>query len=253
MTKDNASSGLSGVQAVLNSTNVQEAWRAFADACVGYGFDQLLYGMAHVTAGRILQDPDELLILHEGPQSYLDVYVGEELYKVSPSYVWASEHSGAASWPEAAIAMAAHFSPEHLKILELNRSHGVNGGYVVSLRGIVPGTFGVIGLSSTKAADQSEIDVMWAEHGEDIETLCRLMHVRISSLPRASLRRPLTSRQREVLAWAARGKTTQDIAQIMGLSMPTVEKHLKAARDALEAQTTTHAVKKATELYLLED
>ncbi len=79
------------------------------------------------------------------------------------------------------------------------------------------------------------------------------MYLRIASLPQTGLRRPLTSRQREVLQWCSRGKTMQDVAAIMGLSVGTIEKHLRMARDALDVETTVHAVQKATSLNLLAD
>ena len=38
------------------------------------------------------------------------------------------------------------------------------------------------------------------------------------------------------------GKTTQDIAIIMGLTPATIEKHLRLAREVLEVETTAQAV-----------
>lgn len=43
----------------------------------------------------------------------------------------------------------------------------------------------------------------------------------------------------------------RDVATIMDLSLGTIEKHLRMARDSLDAQTTAHAVQKATSLNLL--
>jgi len=48
-----------------------------------------------------------------------------------------------------------------------------------------------------------------------------------------------------VLQWVGDGKTTQDIALLMGLTAPTVEKHLRLAREALSVETTAQAVLKA--------
>jgi len=48
-----------------------------------------------------------------------------------------------------------------------------------------------------------------------------------------------------VLQWVADGKTVRDIACIMGLTRATVEKHLRLAREALDAETTAQAVMKA--------
>ena len=57
--------------------------------------------------------------------------------------------------------------------------------------------------------------------------------------------RTLTKRQREVLQWVGDGKTTQDIAVLLGLTPATIEKHLRLAREALDVETTAQAVLKA--------
>lgn len=44
----------------------------------------------------------------------------------------------------------------------------------------------------------------------------------------------------------AEGKTSADIAVIMGITTPTVEKHLRLARETLGVETTPHALIKAT-------
>jgi LuxR family transcriptional regulator, quorum-sensing system regulator SdiA len=137
--------------------------------------------------------------------------------------------------------------------MELNAEFNVHAGFVGSLKGVVPGMGGVIGLSPIQNLQQNEANELWAQVGEDIELLSKLMHLRISSLPQNGQRRPLTTRQREALQWYSRGKTMQDIAAIMGVSIATVEKHLRMVREALDAQTTAHAVQKATALNLLNN
>jgi DNA-binding CsgD family transcriptional regulator len=52
----------------------------------------------------------------------------------------------------------------------------------------------------------------------------------------------LPRRQREVLIWAARGKTTLDTAEILGISPRTVEVHRLEAARALGAANVTNAV-----------
>lgn len=68
----------------------------------------------------------------------------------------------------------------------------------------------------------------------------------------ATLRRPaLSSREREVLQWAAAGKSQQDIADILTLSLRTVEVHLRSARSKLAALTTTQAAGRAISLGII--
>jgi LuxR family quorum sensing-dependent transcriptional regulator len=56
---------------------------------------------------------------------------------------------------------------------------------------------------------------------------------------------PLTDRQREVLLWAAEGKSAWDTSVILGISEATVRKHEKKAREVLGTATTMQAVVEA--------
>lgn len=55
----------------------------------------------------------------------------------------------------------------------------------------------------------------------------------------------LTGREKEALTWAARGKTSAEIAQILGLSKRTVDFHFDNARCKLGVATRIQAVMKA--------
>ncbi len=56
---------------------------------------------------------------------------------------------------------------------------------------------------------------------------------------------PLTWREREVLRWAAAGKTDRDIADILAISHRTVHKHLQRVYAKLGVETRTAAVMRA--------
>lgn len=63
---------------------------------------------------------------------------------------------------------------------------------------------------------------------------------------------PLTDREREVVAWAARGKTVSETAEILALSNETVQTHIKNAIEKLRAGNKTHAVAKAINLGMVD-
>ena len=62
-----------------------------------------------------------------------------------------------------------------------------------------------------------------------------------------SQQRPLTPREIEVLKWTAEGKTSQDIADILSVSLPTVQSHMTNLCRKLDvvnrAQATARAVR----------
>src|SRR5271163_27805 len=51
----------------------------------------------------------------------------------------------------------------------------------------------------------------------------------------------LSSREEQCLLWAARGRTFQEIAEILGLALGTVKTHLDAARQKLHCMNLPHA------------
>ena len=114
---------------------------------------------------------------------------------------------------------------------------------------------GAMALTARQEINQDQVDAIWTIHGRTIHALCNVAHLKLMSLPYGNSRRALTKRQREVLEWVGDGKTTQDIATIMGLTPATVEKHLRLAREVLEVDTTAQAVLKASmqnQIFLLE-
>jgi len=65
-------------------------------------------------------------------------------------------------------------------------------------------------------------------------------------------RATLGKREVETLTWAARGKTSAEIAQILGLSKRTVDFHIDNARSKLGVATRIQAAIKAATAQLIE-
>lgn len=64
----------------------------------------------------------------------------------------------------------------------------------------------------------------------------------------ALLPNPLTQREMDVLEWVARGKTNRDVADILGMSPRTVNKHLEHIYEKLGVETRTAAVARLARL-----
>jgi DNA-binding CsgD family transcriptional regulator len=62
----------------------------------------------------------------------------------------------------------------------------------------------------------------------------------------------LSEREVETLTWAARGKTSAEIAAILGLTKRTVDFHIDNARDKLGVATRVEAAVKAVTGRLIE-
>lgn len=61
----------------------------------------------------------------------------------------------------------------------------------------------------------------------------------------------LTKREKEVLEWVAQGHTAQEIAELLFLSLDTVETHRRNIVQKLSARNTVDAVVKAMRMKLI--
>jgi DNA-binding response OmpR family regulator len=89
----------------------------------------------------------------------------------------------------------------------------------------------------------------------DFDVLATIITARLAGVARTELWPKLVElndREVETLTWAARGKTSAEIAQILGLTKRTVDFHIDGARAKLGAATRTEAVIKAATGRLIE-
>ncbi|MEQ6203387.1 LuxR family transcriptional regulator [Sulfitobacter sp. HNIBRBA2951] len=231
---------------VADSQSIEELWEAHVEKMAEFGFDRLLYGFTRYRTSTSLGDPSDFIILTNHSRAYTDVFLDEGHYFHAPMVRWALANEGAKSWKLLAdMEQSKTLSPAERRVLEFNRDMGVTAGYSISFKSISARAKGAIALTARAGMDQAATDAIWAVHGRDITLMNNIVHLKIMTLPYTAPNRTLTVRQREVLEWVGDGKTTQDIALLMGLTSATVEKHLRLARDALAVETTAQAVMKA--------
>ncbi len=225
---------------------LEELWAAHTEQMAKYGFDRLLYGHTQYRTQTSLGDPEDFVILTNHCKEYMDGFLRDGLYFHAPMLKWALDHEGAASWSMIREMMSSGtMTNEERKVYEFNRSKGITVGYTISFTSVSMRSKGAISLAALNRS-QDDMDEMWAEHGDDILLMNNIAHLKILTLPYNPPNRALTKRQREALEWVGDGKTTQDIALLMGLTSATVEKHLRLAREALSVETTAQAVLKAS-------
>ncbi len=234
------------LQFLSYTTTLEELWDAHCRQMAQYGFEKLLYGYTQYRTATSLGDPEDFVILTNHCKEYIDGFLNSGLYFHAPMLKWALEHEGAASWKLVAEMVNKNaMTKEERRVYEFNQSMGVTAGFTISFNSVSVRSKGAISLSFEKGKPQDEADAVWNKHGEDIFLMNNVAHLKILTLPYNAPNRALTKRQREALEWVGDGKTTQDIALLMGLTSATVEKHLRLAREALAVETTAQAVLKA--------
>jgi LuxR family transcriptional regulator, quorum-sensing system regulator SdiA len=236
--------------------SLEELWAAHTQQMESYGFDRLLYGYTRYRTQTSLGDPEDFVILSNHNADYINGFLHSGLYFHAPMLHWALKNEGAASWKLIGQMMASDTMTEDEKrVYDFNAKMGINVGYTISFSALSRRSKGAISLAARAGLSQDQIDDIWSEHGQDILLMNNMAHLKILTLPYLPPNRGLTNRQREALQWVGDGKTTQDIATIMGLTVATVEKHLRLAREALAVDTTAQAVLKAAlnnQMFVLE-
>lgn len=241
---------------LTGAQSLETVWDMHCRQMADYGFDRLLYGFTRYRFGNSLGDPEDFVILSNHSRAYTDVFIGQGLYQQAPMVKWALHNEGACSWRVMAERIRRNdLTDAERSVVAFNLSQKVHAGYSISFKSISPRSKAAIALTARAGMPQDAVDEAWLTHGTDIQVLNNIVHLKVLTLPHVMLARSLTARQREALEWVGDGKTTQDIAVLMGLTQATVEKHLRLARQALSVETTAQAVLKAAlqnQMFVLE-
>lgn len=241
-------SDLAGTLAeMLISTDQETIW---SQACMFFGelgFPHVLYGYSPDSRGAELGAPENYLILSTFARPVIRELLREGYFRQSATFNWALKNAGLASWsmtPEDA-GMGDDFllTPEGAAFFA---RHGMMTGCSVGFSMERTRGRAVMALIAPPTMPQDEVDHLIEDARDVIFAVAATAHRCLSNLPYHPPGRRLTQRQREVLEWVAEGKTSADIALIMGITPPTVEKHLRLARETLGVETTAHALIKAS-------
>ena len=248
---------------LTNAKSVEELWDVHTKHMASFGFTRVIYAFTRYLSNASAKshtdmafgDPQDWVLLTNLPTDYIDEFVQGGHYSNAPMVRWAVQNDGACSWRWMEEMMSTELATDKERaVFAFNQSKGVKAGYTLSFRTVSQRSKGAIALIVPEDVPQHRADQIWAEHGEELMVLNNVMHLKILALPHTGSRK-LTSRQREVLQWVGDGKTTQDIAILLGLTAATVEKHLRLAREALDVETTAQAVLKAAfynQMFVLE-
>lgn len=228
---------------IAKSGSSEQIWTTLCEKLAEYQIGHVVYAYTRYRTAHGLGDPQDLVFYSNIPKKILEGLVldGEQIND-NPFVQYSLDHSGPISWGTLDDVLV--LSDRHRELFNLARKIGLGVGYSMAFRADGPRSAGGIGLIAKFGVTQDALDAVWAEHGEDIQLLCTVAHLRLVALPQLTGRH-LTPRQREVLEWVGEGKTIQDIATIMQVSPATVEKHMRLAREALDVETTAQAVLKA--------
>jgi DNA-binding CsgD family transcriptional regulator len=237
---------------IAEATSASAVWGHAVGYYASKGFSHINYGFTRFRAMRNIGDPDDAMFLTSADDSYAALYFRNGFYAKTPAFRWAQSNEGACTWTWVREAyLAGRLTAEEVETVKQNQSMGIVAGISISFPETSARAKGAMGLIADPGLDADAVDKIFADQKDELLAVAHTMHLKLIQLPFSNRRRALTTRQREALEWVADGKTSADVALLMGVSAAMVEKHLRLAREALSVDTTAQAVAKAALMNLI--
>lgn len=233
---------------IRSETSLESLKMILKRLCQTWGF----HGYTHLDTGH----PEEKLPFHvtTARMDWVNHYVDAEFLPHDPILFEARRRNGAFTWTDIEIPKPRFGpKPKRLLVMDSARDFGFSDGLVVPHHS-------VDGLGRPRSAltvffwnDRAPLlRPLMRDAAAEMKLLIPSWQERVAELvwnnaaPDIDLEaRGVSDREREVLAWAARGKTIEDTATILGLAPVTVENQIRSAIRKLGCLNKTHAVARA--------
>ncbi len=228
------------ISLINSSKSAQEAFGRFVEIMHSYGYDKVAYGFATDSPSLGLQKMHGHL--NNFPGDWMKHYAQNQLAKIDPVPAHLLRSARPAFWSE---FDADENLPEASRQLMRDAADaGLKNGVIVPLYG-VGGEIAGMSLSRSVADDESY------ETLAAVNLLSVYFHETYKSFIKKMDLVELTVHEREVLSWAAEGKTDFEIASIISKSPATVRYHWNNIFTKLNAYGRVYAVSKAVQMRLV--
>lgn len=237
---------VSYLDAILRAADIETVWALLRRFAKSYGFSDVIYGYSPNSRGSIPGSREDFLLLSTLNRDLMEALVDNGYYRESITVNWALDNAGVASWSMTSEdAKMDGFVSSDESLVFFSQFFGKQAGCTIGFPTASTRGRGVMALIAEPGLTQADVDAGLAQFSDALFVVATVAHRAMIALPYLGAKRVLTRRQREVLEWIAEGKSVADIARILNLAQPTIEKHLKLARETLGVETTAHAVIKA--------
>lgn len=206
-------------------------------------------------AGRSssLATPD-IILIDNLPTGWREYYRRNEVIRNDPITTYCLSNTTPVLWGRLA-QRPEYAAPAYAKVIQSAARYGLVSGLTIPLRA-PSGEFSMLSLISSQPAEQIEprleslMPFAQFVAGHLLEAVIRNRWLSRDKDGEPALVR-LTNREHECLFWACEGKTSWEIAKILGISERTTLFHLNNVTTKLGASNRQHAVAKGLLLNLV--
>lgn len=206
---------------------VEAVYRAVA----GLGFEGLFFAEFHPRPGQNFED---FVLASRCPAELRAIYTKRDYASVDPNIRRARCSIHPFEWGERASGEGD--DSRDVEFMRFLADFRFPRGFVVPIHG--PAGF-VAGVAV--AGNKFDLSAR-TKPGIHLMALYAFDRIRQLVAARPEEKPPLTSREREVLAWSAQGKSAWEIGEILSVAKRTVDEHAQTAMRKLGAANRTQAV-----------
>lgn len=227
------------LEAVRKSESAEEAFEAIADAARHLGFEWCAYGYQH----PLPFTQNHCFMISNYAESWRTRYEEAGYLDVDPTVIHARSSIEPMVWSDDSFRTATQLWDEA-------RTFGLRHGWAQSCFG----PDGAVGLLSLARDHEPIGNAELLNKEAELRGLVNVAHAALSRFAcgeTCPTHWHLTRREREVMCWAADGKTSAETAEILGLSRFTVEFHFRNAVHKVGAGNRAAAVARAAAVGIL--
>ncbi len=236
------------IEAFIEDTNrattTDEVYKLFLKALNNLGYDRTVY--TYMTDQPDLNKEAEHGIVTNYPDEWMDRYFSLDYIKNDPTFKRALVYNGPFSWES--LSKIREFTNIEKQIMDEASEINLYSGVGVSIHGHF-GNLSGLGIASSYQKTEPDLNTL-----RKLNALSRQFHLAFSDHNQDSKEEQqitLSAREREILLWAAEGKSDPVIAELLEIKHSTVRYHIQNIFKKLGVNERTMAVVKAIKMRLI--
>ncbi|MCP4392895.1 MAG: LuxR family transcriptional regulator [Alphaproteobacteria bacterium] len=230
-----------------NAKTIEELFKCFENALLQYGFDRIVYSMLKKRAGLgNITHPGIIMNYPEGWQKH---YFENSFDQIDPVTQYVLRSGTPFTWDS--LKVHCDLTKDQYMILDQSKEAGFNNGIGIPFHGPY-GEVSIMGIASSEKNIDPIPNYLSTLNLLAVQFHNSYMLILTKDKDKEKEKRiHLTPREREILLWCVKGKSTSVIAEILNISEHGVKFHIQNIMKKLDTNSRITAVVKAMRFGLI--
>ena len=231
------------IEKISASNTFEDLVSVFQEQIEILGFNYFTYCVIWPMSG-----PRKPLYISSFREDYSKHYIEQDFKNIDPVWQQVSKQTTPFSWTEILSKQLSEDTSKRKIVFNASRDFDMRSGGTIPLYG--PGRFKG-GVTIACSDEQTVFDMQFTKYIGYLQIIASYLHERMMAMiiefdNNPSHEPSLTQREKEILLWAAQGKTNWEIGEILGISENTVRNHFVhiCSKSAVtnKTQAVAHAI-----------